>query len=102
MSPIDPETTKVASEGLSIFAKIASMVMAFVGGVVAATWAVAHKVSGYDARIAALESANQNINDKIDKKLDRLHERIDEVLLARGDGNVHARSDRMGGYASTD
>ena len=83
MSPIDPETTKAASDGFSIFAKIASIGAAFIGGIVTATWTVAVKVSGYDARIKALEEAAKEERFQLLKKFDRLHKRIDEILLGK-------------------
>ena len=77
----DPETTKAASEWLSIGAKIGGLFFAFVSGIITATWAIARKVGGFDDRITALEEQYRKQSDKIDKKLDRLHERIDDVLL---------------------
>lgn len=84
----DPETTKAASDGLSLLAKATSLAAAFVGGIVAATWAIACKVNGYDARISALEASH----GKIDSKLDRIHARIDEVVI----GHAPARHEQRG------
>ena len=83
--PIDPESAKAASEGLSIAAKIAGILAAFVGGIVTATWAVASKINGVDARLTSVEKSHAEVAAKIDGKLDRLHERIGEILL-RGTG----------------
>lgn len=77
----DPETTKAAGEWLSIGAKIGSLFLSFVGGIITATWVIARKVGGFDDRIKALESQYRAQSDKIDKKLDRLHERIDDMIL---------------------
>ena len=77
----DPETTKAASEWLSIGAKIGGLFLAFVSGIITATWAIARKVGGFDDRIKALEDHYNGQNEKIDRKLDRLHARIDEVIL---------------------
>ena len=94
MSPIDPQSAQQTTEWVGVFGKLAGYFVTFVGGIVSATAAVTYKISGYDARIKALEDSNKGMTDKIDKRLDRLHERIDDILLTcppQGDNGRHER-----------
>ena len=55
-----------------------------------------YKISGYDARIKALEESNKGMADRIESKLNRLHERIDDILLDKkpqSDNGRHERRD---------
>ena len=82
--------------------KIAGVFVAFVGGIVSATWAVATKVRGYDDRLKVVETSQtkcqsetiKGISEKLDElpdrieakmeaRFSRIHERIDEALLGK-------------------
>lgn len=100
MSPTpQPDETSLIAEWAW---KMVGVFVAFVGGIVSATWAVASKVRGYDDRLKVVETTQgkcqaetlkgisdklDSLPDKIDKKMDekliRIHERIDEALLGR-------------------
>lgn len=84
MSPIDPETVKGTGEWIGIAGKLVGYFFTFVSGIVAATAVIVRKVSGYDARIEALENSHKELTGKIDNKLDRLHQRMDDLLLTGG------------------
>ena len=79
--------------------KIAGAFLAFVGGIVSATWAVASKVKGYDDRLTVVETNQSkcksetlaNLADKLDALPDRIeakmeprlkhiHDRIDDIV----------------------
>lgn len=90
---------------IAVFWKVVGFVAAFIGGVVAATWAVASKVNGIEAnqaavaaRQVAIEKVQQTcqgqtlvklgdkidaLDKKMDDKLERIHERFDEFLLKK-------------------
>lgn len=96
MSPLDPQSTQQTAEWVGVLGKLAGYLFAFVGGIVSATAAVTYKISGYDARIKALEESNRGMTDRIEPKLNRLHERIDDILLAdkpQGEKGRHERRD---------
>jgi hypothetical protein len=79
--------------------KIAGTFLAFVGGIVSATLAVASKVRSYDDRLKVVET-NQNkcksetlasladkldalpdrIEAKMESRLNRIHDRIDDII----------------------
>lgn len=79
--------------------KVAGVFIAFVGGIVSATWSVASKVRGYDDRLKVVET-NQNkcqsetlasladkldalpdrIEAKMESRLNRIHDRIDDII----------------------
>ena len=84
--------------------KLIAVLVAFISGVVTATWIVARKFQAYDTRLVCVESDHQrcqgsggsldrmeqkfdvfaqNLEESIDRKFDRVHSRIDEVLQAR-------------------
>jgi hypothetical protein len=108
MSPTpQPEETSIIAEWAW---KIAAAFMAFVGGIVAATWAVASKVQGYDDRLKVVETTQvkcqsetlkgiadklDELPEKIEKKMEagfyRVHERIDELWSGK---NEHSRTHR--------
>lgn len=79
MTPMPPPSE--ATPWFELGWKVGGYFFAFVGGIVSATWVIAKKVSGYDARIEALEKGQEDVASKIDGKLDRLHQRIDELLI---------------------
>ena len=81
MAPVPVPDPSEATPWLEFGWKLAGYFFAFVGGIVSATWVIAKKVNGYDARIEALEKGQEGIAGKIDGKLDRLHQRIDELLI---------------------
>lgn len=96
MSPLDPQSAQQTTEWVGVFGKLAGYFCTFVGGIVSATAAVTYKISGYDARIKALEKSCDAMTGKIEGKLDRLHERIDDILLTcppQGDNGRHERRD---------
>lgn len=97
MSPLDPQSAQQTIEWVGVFGKLAGYFCTFVGGIVSATAAVTYKISGYDARIKALEESSKGMTDKIYKKLDRLHERIDDILLTCPPQVDNGRHERRGG-----
>lgn len=96
MSPLDPQSAQQTTEWVGVFGKLAGYFFTFVGGIVSATAAVTYKISGYDARILALEESNRGMTDRIELKLNRLHERIDDILLADKPQSEKGRHERRG------
>ena len=100
---------------VSLGLKITALFMSFVSGIVAATWAIASKIKGFDDRLVSVELSQKtcqvetlgeikrslekingkldNIPDVIDGKLARSHARIDEVILNQGKNNDNSRKD---------
>ena len=112
MSPTpQPDETSLIAEWAW---KIAGVFVAFVGGIISATWAIAGKVHGFEkslsensVRLDTVEKAQTRcqaetlakladkmdelpgkIEEKMEARFNRIHERIDEALLGRraGDG----------------
>jgi len=69
-----------------IVIKIAGGFIAFISGVVTATWVVAGKIKGFDDRLLSVEKAQEKCQGQtlvnIDQKLGTIHRRIDDVLIA--------------------
>ena len=91
---MDPVTVTPSEQALGWAAKIGSMFLAFVAGIVTATWTVASKVKGYDIQIQTLQeelakmaAERTNMQAQINRKLDKLHSRIDDILLQCGAPN---------------
>lgn len=107
MSPTpQPDETSLIAEWAW---KIAGVFVAFVGGIVSATWAIAGRVHGFEkslsensVRLDAVEKAQSKcqaetlvkladkmdelpgkIEEKMEARFNRIHERIDEALLGR-------------------
>lgn len=99
MSPSPPidDTTNIIMEWAL---KAVAAFLAFVGGIVSATWAIASKVRGYESRMTVLETAHRQcqsetlkglvdklddlpdrIEAKMESRFDRIHERIDDALM---------------------
>ena len=88
---------------ISITAKIVGGFLAFVSGVITATWVVANKLNGYEKRLETVEESQDRCQvetlveikaslfrmedkfdtfpDVMDSKLDRTHKRIDDLML---------------------
>lgn len=85
MTPVPTPTTEEAKFFVELGGKIAGVFIAFVAGIVSATWAIASRVKGYEKRLESIEEIQKTCPGKslanIDEKLDRLHERIDDILL---------------------
>jgi len=99
---------------LSIAIKVCGLFLAFVSGVITATWVVANKLNGYDDRLRFVESAQakcqnetlgeikqnlERINTKlddipgvIDDKLNRTHKRIDDLILHGQDNDDNRKN----------
>ena len=99
MSPTpQPDETSIIAEWAL---KIAGAFLAFVGGIVSTTWAIASKVRGYDDRLKVVETAQarcqsetlKGLADKLDdlpdrieakmgERLDTMNTRIDQIILS--------------------
>jgi len=88
-----PDPSNETNALVLLGAKILGYAGSFVAGIVAATWAVATKLKGYDDRLKSVEEAQSKCQGvtlvKLDEKLDYIiqegfpdvHKRIDAVLL---------------------
>lgn len=78
--------------------KISGLFLSFVGGIVAATWAVASKVRGFEDRLGTVEKAQTKCQSEVLAglvgKLDSLPDRIDEKIEAKF-VRVHSRIDEL-------
>lgn len=79
---------------LAVALKVSALFASFVGGIVAATWAIAKKVQGYDDRMEALNTFQQNCpGQKFDREaISRLEQKLD-YIIQEGLPAVHARVD---------
>lgn len=96
MTPVQPDDSVIAEWAM----KISGAFLAFVGGIVSTTWAVASKVRGYESRMTVLEASHRQcqaetlkglvdklddlpdrIEAKMESRFDRIHERIDDALM---------------------
>lgn len=96
MSPTpQPEETSLIAE---LALKVGGIFLSFVGGIVAATWAVASKVRGFEDRLGSVEKTQGKCQSEVlvglGEKLDTLPDRIEEKMEARFD-RVHERIDEL-------
>jgi hypothetical protein len=71
--------------------KAGGLLLSFLAGVVTATWLVATKFQQLVSRVDAVETSLADLSGlpealgaTMDRKLNRVHDRIDELMLVRG------------------